>query len=287
MKRILPLMVILAAVALLVPVAASADTVTTLPSWDGSSSISDYGLNGSTPTYGQTVTGDGQTLQSFTFYIEAPSEDVTARGGVGVWDGSEVTSLLWLGGDFTTVPAGAGFVAVTFTPNVVLDDGVQYVLFATALGDGGGGYSDWGMVWSGDSYPDGGFVYTNNYADTYLSDQWDGLGYTEDLAFAMDLGSGSGSGSSSSPGQGNHSGYCSVAGNTDANGASLPAGTFLDLSAGQPNGDPHFKGATPAFYYEGVGISCAHLPGFTATSELVGYGGHGTSGNYPYFTKNK
>ncbi len=50
--------------------------------------------------------------------------------------------------------------------------------------------------------------------------------------------------------------------------------------------DARFKGATPAFYYQGKGISCDDLPGYTKTGEMVGYGGHGDPGGYTYMAKN-
>ena len=51
-------------------------------------------------------------------------------------------------------------------------------------------------------------------------------------------------------------GYCSVAGNTQPDGAPIAAGTFLNLVLGQPGFDPHYTGAYPSFYIEGVGITC-------------------------------
>ena len=81
-------------------------------------------------------------------------------------------------------------------------------------------------------------------------------------------------------------GFCSVLGNTTPNGTAIPAGTFLDLGVNQPATDARFKGATPAFYYQGKGISCDNLPGYTKTGELVGYGGHGDPGGYTYMAKN-
>ena len=51
-------------------------------------------------------------------------------------------------------------------------------------------------------------------------------------------------------------GYCSVAGNTLPDGAPIAAGTFLNLVLGQPGFDPHYTGAYPSFYIEGVGITC-------------------------------
>lgn len=44
---------------------------------------------------------------------------------------------------------------------------------------------------------------------------------------------------------------------------------FFDLQRDQPAKDPAYAGATPAFYYEGLGISCDRLPGYTATGGLV------------------
>lgn len=56
-------------------------------------------------------------------------------------------------------------------------------------------------------------------------------------------------------------GYCSVAGNTSADGTPLQPGTFLNLELGQPDRDAHYTGATPAFWVEGVGITCNLGPG--------------------------
>ena len=53
------------------------------------------------------------------------------------------------------------------------------------------------------------------------------------------------------------------------NGTAIPAGTFLDLGVNQPATDARLKGATPAFYYQGKGISCDNLPGYTKTGELL------------------
>lgn len=86
---------------------------------------------------------------------------------------------------------------------------------------------------------------------------------------------------------GTHLGYCSAAGNTRPDGTSIAPGTFLNLEAGQPASDPHYTGATPAYYYQGLGISCDQLPGYAATGELVGYNGQGDDrgGSYAYMAK--
>lgn len=62
------------------------------------------------------------------------------------------------------------------------------------------------------------------------------------------------------PGPPDRYGYCSVAGNTDAAGSPLAAGTFLNLEFGQPDTDSHYTGATPAFWVEGVGVTCDLTP---------------------------
>ena len=87
--------------------------------------------------------------------------------------------------------------------------------------------------------------------------------------------------------QTNRAGFCSVLGNTTPNGTAIPAGTFLDLAVSDPSSDDsRYTGATPAYYYQGKGISCDVLPGYTRTGEMVGYGGHGDPGGYTYMAKN-
>jgi hypothetical protein len=80
-------------------------------------------------------------------------------------------------------------------------------------------------------------------------------------------------------------GYCSVAGDTRPSGAPIPPGTFLDLVGGQPANDPHYTGAVAANYFQGLGITCDVLAGYTRTGELVGSGGHGDPGSYIYYAK--
>jgi hypothetical protein len=59
-------------------------------------------------------------------------------------------------------------------------------------------------------------------------------------------------------------GYCSVAGNTQPDGSAIAAGTFLNLVLGQPGFDPHYTGAYPSFYIEGVGITCSAPAGLAS-----------------------
>ena len=81
-------------------------------------------------------------------------------------------------------------------------------------------------------------------------------------------------------------GYCSVAGNTWQDGTAILAGTFLNLADGQPAAG-QYKGATAAYYLEGLGISCVVPAGYARTDESVGYYGHGDPGPYRYYGKTR
>jgi len=72
--------------------------------------------------------------------------------------------------------------------------------------------------------------------------------------------------------------YCSVAGNTWPDGTPIPPGTFLNLLAGQTSTDAHYTGATPAFWVEGVGLTCSLNPSQAAlaAASTVKVGGGGT-----------
>jgi hypothetical protein len=55
------------------------------------------------------------------------------------------------------------------------------------------------------------------------------------------------------------------------------AGTFVDLIADQPETDPTYAGAVPAYYVDGMGITCDRPP---ASFRVVGT----WAGFYPYYT---
>lgn len=55
-------------------------------------------------------------------------------------------------------------------------------------------------------------------------------------------------------------GYCAVAGNTWPDGTPIPPGKFLQLPYGQPDNDPHYKGATLAIFVQGFGLMCPPAP---------------------------
>ncbi len=93
---------------------------------------------------------------------------------------------------------------------------------------------------------------------------------------------------------GPRAGYCSVEGNSTDAGVSIPPGVFLNLELGQPDLDPHFKGAEPAFYIEGIGLTCDAPSQAFSLSDVGPVDDTGQPnppgiklpGNiYPYFTK--
>jgi subtilisin-like proprotein convertase family protein len=95
------------------------------------------------------------------------------------------------------------------------------------------------------------------------------------------------------PGRG---GYCSVAGDKNPlTGVVYGPGTFLDLQLGQPDTDSAFKGATPASFYEGIGLSCDPPPaGYRDSGTKVDQTGRPAyfadaiyGGIYEYWTKPK
>jgi hypothetical protein len=86
------------------------------------------------------------------------------------------------------------------------------------------------------------------------------------------------------PSRGSAAGYCSVAGNMNGvTGAAIKPGTFLDLVYGQPATDPNYKGATPAIFVQGVGITCDNPPAGYVLSGLAGAAQGTIDGFYPYW----
>ncbi|HEX5449011.1 MAG TPA: hypothetical protein VFW85_03035 [Gaiellaceae bacterium] len=123
----------------------------------------------------------------------------------------------------------------------------------------------------GGSHPSTGTVFTPSVLSTA----------TMDISATLTRGSGS------SPGNSSRGGYCSVAGDTWADGSAIPAGTFLNLDIGQASSDARFKGATPAAYFQGAGITCDNPPtGYMDTGTKVNSGGVvSVDGLYEYWSK--
>jgi hypothetical protein len=82
-------------------------------------------------------------------------------------------------------------------------------------------------------------------------------------------------------------GYCSVQGNSLPDGTPLAPGTFLNLLLDQPSADEHYTGATPAYWMEGVGITCdlppAQAASVSSTPPLVNHVGATNTEQGPLF----
>ena len=78
-------------------------------------------------------------------------------------------------------------------------------------------------------------------------------------------------------------GYCSVAGNTNADGSDLAPGTYLDLVVGEPARNGHLAGAVPANFVQGSGLTCSGPPAGYVRRGLATDAEHVRSGMYPLY----
>lgn len=168
--------------------------VDTNPSWNGTTFISSFG-NPNTATYGQTVTvpsGDG-FLSSFSFQINDQGTAFPFQAAVYAWDAANSRAMgtaLYLSAPVTTAGANA-YVRFTFTPNVTLTAGQQYVLMATTSYNQTpptGVAARWGALTNDTTYPGGQFVFINNGTNTaaWTTLTWSNI--AEDLAFTAVFG---------------------------------------------------------------------------------------------------
>jgi uncharacterized protein YhjY with autotransporter beta-barrel domain len=149
--------------------AANIDTTT---AWDGTNSVSPWGVT-NTATYGQTITPVvGQTiLTGFTFELARTSGTAPQfQGYVYQWDSVTnriVGSALFTSG-LMTAPSGTGFTQVTInTGSLALTIGQQYVLFLStsqAQPQPAGLYM-LGQLTNNTAYAGGQFVFNNNGAN--------------------------------------------------------------------------------------------------------------------------
>jgi hypothetical protein len=183
---------------------AKADTITTVPQWNGSDFVFPFGTPDTT-TYGQTITATAtnNVLNDFTFYLSPRSGSApTFQAYVAAWNGSAITgSVLYTSGNFTGPTAG-GFTAYTFnTGGLNLTVGKQYALFISIAGANYTGITaadNLGAIFT-NPYSGGAYIYENNSGNfNALFNPWDqpgnksgvfGDGY--DLAFTADFGAAS------------------------------------------------------------------------------------------------
>jgi hypothetical protein len=127
-----------------------------------------------TTTYGEVFTAPvSTTLSSFTLDLNLDHGAVgNLIGGVGVWNGSGVSSILG-------VMPTASALTNTFWPNLPVVAGTEYVAFVSVdFIPGASGYTSMPAIFSGSGHPTSldGFVFNNYLAagDTYANSVWDG-----------------------------------------------------------------------------------------------------------------
>ena len=157
-----------AALAAVTAGAAHAVTITTLPLWDNSTSISSWG-GSATNTYGEVLVSPGGALQSFTFEVNDGGLAANYVAQVYAWSGSTTSGspvgpALYTGS--ASVLAGInGFQTVTVnTGGVATTAGQRYdILLYDGSGDGVQG--NWGLIAPFFSHPgvagDVGFAFNN------------------------------------------------------------------------------------------------------------------------------
>jgi hypothetical protein len=197
-----------AAISLATAPAAVADTtIDTTLSWNGSTIISGFGYGQPccTATYGQTVTvpATGTWLDSFTFYVQLPT-NLLFRGEVYAWDpttgnpadftsGNATGPALYESSAMHTTSYSGGFgpfEAITFnTGGIHLTAGAQYVLFFTISKDYAANAPTAGVAGfvgyiPTDAYSGGDFVFINNGGD---ASQWTTVPWTHYAPFGIPI----------------------------------------------------------------------------------------------------
>jgi hypothetical protein len=150
-------------------------------------------------TYGQTITTPttDTELTSFTFYLGPQymgSGSIEYEAYVYAWDAttSMATGSAQYQSWLSTFTANGSFDPVTFTPDINLTSGDQYVLFFSTSGLQAGRLDStiyWGFNTSL-PYTGGGFVFLNNGDDQsqWTSTAWS-VAHAADLAFTADFAS--------------------------------------------------------------------------------------------------
>jgi hypothetical protein len=172
-----------------------------------------------------------------------------------------------------TIPASslngsAQYVTTTLSLQPTVTVGEQLALVLTTTNTSGS-YSWWDANVTG---------YAGGSAFERTGGSWNALSGW-DKAFATFVGQ-----PAPTSGGGPRGAYCTIAGDTTDSGAPLAPGMFVNLDDGQVNGDPHYAGATPANFVNGVGLTCAPPPaGYTrqgyATADM-----NVDAGMYPYYS---
>ncbi|QMV74124.1 IPTL-CTERM sorting domain-containing protein [Comamonas piscis] len=158
--------------------AVNAQSIDTTTTWDGSSSVSSFGLP-NTATYGQTIMAPTlpAKLQAFEIRINPQGMAFPFKFYVYEWDpvAQQATGPQMYASAVQTTEAVSVFQTYAVSDlNVTLVPGKSYVLFASVSETPGPvASSRWGSV-DGGSYADGQFVFVNNSGNpsAWTSQQW-------------------------------------------------------------------------------------------------------------------
>lgn len=178
---------------------ASASSVDTTGSWNGSDGVYYWG-EPNTATYGQTFTvGADTVLNSFSFFLQQDGSSATNFAAyVYAWDSANsraTGSALWSSASSTDNNEGSGgFDEIGFnTGSLSLTNGGEYVAFFSITGYEDSDYNDyhaWGHTRT-DAQAGGEFVFINNGND---ASQWTSSAWTlnwygpgTDLAYTMNF----------------------------------------------------------------------------------------------------
>ena len=109
------------------------------------------------------ITGN---LTSFTLDLNSPGVTVL-YGAVSQWNGSGINSIGWQ----SSTVSGSGGGAFTFSPDVAVTAGQEYVAFLSVYGISSSGTANMPVASQNSSYIDG-FTYWNNYGGSPTGTAW-------------------------------------------------------------------------------------------------------------------
>lgn len=170
---------------------ASAQSIDTVPDWDGIGFISSFGVP-NTATYGQTITAPATPamLRAFDVRINPQGAEIPFKFYVYEWDptSDRATGGQLYASSVQTTEAVSQFQTYGVSGlSITLEPGKQYVLFASVSETSGSdSNARWASVGDG-SYAGGRFVFTNNGTNVsaWTSGTWSNI--ARDLAFTADI----------------------------------------------------------------------------------------------------
>ncbi|HTT99518.1 MAG TPA: hypothetical protein VMF58_15830 [Rhizomicrobium sp.] len=166
--------------------------------WDGSTAITSFGCwTHNTSNYGQVITVPKKrhTLGNFSFFVSGPNVggQMTVRAEVYAWDALHLMptgTALWESDPRTIAYKDANYHRATFSPNVSVTHGAQYILFLTTDKDPDSCVNYY-LYWAGvpvGTYGGGHFYYLNNTGgdpSAWTTATWSS--YIYDAAFTAKL----------------------------------------------------------------------------------------------------